>query len=271
MSTLSLKAAKTTAATYSLSQGISTGASICFSVYDASHNIGLSVLSAAVGGSADTANSLCFQGKSILESIETQNDNAEKELNQTQNALPSKLRQCCSYFSQSAYLLFDNAKNFSNRYFLITALQQCTKITLSSGVFWATLSIDFVIKQLFAMSNETFETISELTNKIIPGADVFYKNIFKPISNNSLRLCFRIVGSAEHALVDDIISWMPLLLSSPAAQFLSSSETIPRIILSLSGVIGVTLTLALFSLVYFFEGEHTEKNFKRYSRRSTQF
>ena len=157
----------------------------------------------------------------------------------------------------------NSGKDYIDRYFLLTATLESLNITLSPQVFYGILLPEWILKLLFGLTNETYETADTIAKRFVPGSEPFYRRALKPLSGRIARNILRVAGTFSHALVDDIIMWAPLYLSSGASEYLLSSDVVPRILLVLASLLGVSLACSLLTLVYLFEGKHTEDVLRR--------
>lgn len=266
---------------YSLINGVSTATTIGYSLYDKygdERYAGPAILTASIAVFvADTIASYSFQGQSILKQpentggpeyseidispptpIDFLGNGEEFELNLDPNKSykpllsPEKPQTYTDYepkngcvnsslMKQLGYtLILDCTKNFANRYFFLSAL--CESFPQLTPSFWYVLTPLFLLKQLFVMSNETYESNQILGNQKNP----FYSCIFKPIAKSKKAVkFFCIIGSLDHAVCDDIIPGVVLFPTNIATN---------GVFIGFAAIISFIVCLQ----TYLFEGKHTE-------------
>ncbi len=239
---------------YSLASGLATGILFAFSIHEVSENIPASLVVAGLGFFVDGFAAYNFQGKSICKS--EQDDCGDKY-----QLFPNARDSTFSIVLQSAYLLLNLSKNFANRYFFLLTL--CDLFSLedegTANAKWVVLGFDLLIKQLFDLTNETWESAGAIAEKIDGREKPIYAGIFTPLSGPKMRKTISVVGSLEHALCDDLIPWLALL-PKEAIHYLAKNSYVRNWVLSVSAFIGIPLALLVFVQTYLFEGRHTEIN-----------
>lgn len=249
---------------YSLCQGASTAASVGYSVYDKTQNVVVSSCAAVAALTADTIAPYYFQGRSIRQSNDKNLNIQDYEFIPDIEA-PSIKKLCTSTASisaQLAYASLDMGKNFANRYFLLLVLFKLFQNNPATPSFWIVLIIDWLIKESFNLSNETYETQEEIAQRIEgQGAKPFYKNLFAPLTNSRALTLFKIVGSVEHVAMDDLAPWLALV-PPEAMEYLKENPDISAAVISIATVVGIPLAALIFLQTYLFEGQHTENHLK---------
>lgn len=250
---------------YALTQGITTGMNTAYSFYKATESFEWSTVLGVTAFCADFVSSYCFQGGSILET-HTEDINIEENFDELPLKFIAKQHaytNICSVAAQSIYTVLDGGKNFVNRYFLLSAVLDCLKLDMSPSSFYLILTSEFLLKQLFVMTNETYETVEQIAQKFKKNSEPFYHKTLQPLAYPIPRKILRVAGSLDHVLVDDLLASAPLFLSEDILTALTSSKPLIDIIVGLSAVVGIPLALSLFTVVYYFEGNHSEENLKK--------
>lgn len=163
-----------------------------------------------------------------------------------------------SVTKQLLYLSLDSGKNFSNRFFLLNNLWLLFGMDSSTLAFKITLGTVFTIKQVFSMSNETYENVAKISGKKRP----FYHRMFKVLPSFASKQVFRLAGTLEHTFLDSILPWL-LLIPKSSIDYLNTHKTERDIALGCAIPVATFITLIAFAQAFLFEGRHTLKNLKK--------
>lgn len=249
---------------YSLSQGVSTAASVGYSVYNSTEDPELSGSVALAALVADSIASYYFQGASIRRAGMAYPNHGDYELiNDDNQPRRTVCTSAASIGAQMAYASLDIGKNFANRYFLLLVIFNLFALDPASPVFWVMLVLDMLLKESFNLTNEAYEVEEEIAKKIEgKEAKPFYRNIFSPLAHSQKAVTFfKIVGCVEHVVVDDLAPWLALF-PPEAAKYLMQHTGVKTAVIAVATSIGIPLALLIFLQTFLFEGEHTETHLK---------
>lgn len=257
---------------YSIAQGLTTAANVGYSIFHKTKNAIAALVSAGLAFIIDAIAAYIFQGAAIRDErseaeavLPTTTETAHEQTLLLDQSLAKKSRNLAltSNTTQSLYIALDISKNYASRYFLLTVLQNVMSVELPSQVFYAVIIADLLLKQSFSLTNETYEVCEEIITRI-EGKEKppFYQPIFYPLQRCPRAIqAFKVAGSLEHVIVDDIAPWFAFLPPDSVA-LIQSNPGVAYAIISLSAVIGVPLAILIFLQTYLFEGAHTEQHLK---------
>ncbi len=243
---------KVIAALYSVSNGISTGTTMGWPLYKKTRSLAIGITTAAISSTIDSYNSYAFQGQSI---INKPNDNDDEDY------LPESSPSCTTTTLQILYTLFATAKTYADRYFLFTVLIDLFSLSVSSPVFYTVLAADVLIKQSFDMTNVLYEANEMIQKKIDRTKGTpFYRNLFNPIASSCKRTFFTALGSLEHTLGDDLLPLLAFIPQAVIRDFAENKNPRNIALISLFTIIGAALITLVFIQTYLFEGGHTQQH-----------
>lgn len=259
---------KTLALSYSAANGISTGVTMGYSVYSQSKNRLGTLITAIIGTVISGYSSYAFNGKSIMNSAKDELEYDHAHANNLPYALMEDESQPENSYStllaQSLFTTFALSKTIANRYFLLSTILNLfsDEFQMEKSAFITILTIDILIKQLFDMSNELYESnekIADSLDNYTPTSKPFYKSLFIPIAGPKAKKTFNVIGSLEHALIDDMLPWIGFIPPC-AIKYLAENKDKLNILLGISALPAFVITSIVFLQTYYFEGAHTEKH-----------
>jgi hypothetical protein len=165
------------------------------------------------------------------------------------------------------------AFTLANRYFLAYNLFKYVGMAPMASVIWPLVLSDTIFVTLFQMTNELYETNTELRQWMDKATNVkpFYAEwrVFKSIAGSPVaRYVLAIVGSLEHAIVDDLLPWL-LFIPNYAWSYIGAGYTlwsrasyIQRALTVLVPLVGGLLALLIVLQTLLFEGEHSFEAYK---------
>lgn len=165
--------------------------------------------------------------------------------------------QGVSWLGQGGFTLNYLLQKTMNRYFLFSIIMELTSLSVSLPVFWSFFVINIMVKLLFDLSNEAYEANKEIAEKF-QGHDAkpFYRNIFYPLSGEVVSKIFCGTGSADHALIEDLLPWLGYV-PKPVIDYLIQNPGVGATVLIIASVCGAPLAVLLLVQTYYFEGSTT--------------
>ncbi|GEM_PF-6446559 len=245
---------KTIALTYSFAQAAAAGSTTFFSVSDLLDNktykIEAAASTAALFFILESINAWNFQGQSILNSNDPEEDD-HNATHETPHTWKEKSKQ-------SVYLLFDALKTFTNRYFLLASLNDRGIIPLEGTAFWLTLLATLSLKKPFDLTNETYEATKSFLSDDADTRRPFYHNKIECIQRSRFFEPFIIAGSAEHAIGEAVIPTLLILYENDIT--LGDLGNSPMG--AAACAIVTFIYIGLIGQTYLFEGKHTKENLR---------